>query len=490
MKRKLLTLTLITSLTASLLAGCGCARKVSVTQKSDTQTIEVGSDYSFDVNEFFDSKSKITDKDYTLDATNVDTTKLGEYEITVNFSGKEYKITVLVKDTVAPALTAKEDYFTFGDLSKVNWAECFTVEDKTSVTYTYVATKLGNAAVINDDTITKYLVNHEADEAVNDETDGYYKVTVTAEDEGKNTTSVDVYATVDTTAPVATFNGSAIGESVTYKDGQLFSDLIKISDAMSGEILFDEATWTLDGENATLSCADKAGNALNLSFVVKKQAASTGSSSSGNNSSSSGNSSSGSSSGSTSGSTGSTGTGLTDDITQSTGAIIDHVQDNGTVIYGGWVDLGNGYKWKAGGGREHFLKAYEEAQHLNTLSINQDDYWTVWVTTDCPSIICKHGKTIKECNESTQRIECDIRDAISQIADRYVKSLYGEDYKGYVNSVSGTLEDFINNSTGEVVFGCYGHDIAVICPDGVKRCLETDNSIINLTDGSVWKTPN
>ena len=82
-----------------------------VTLKDNNIVIEVGSDMKeFDINKYIDaSKSKM--EKLTIDTSNVDTSKVGEYEIIITYKKQELKLTVSVTDTTAPVISPVTEAF-------------------------------------------------------------------------------------------------------------------------------------------------------------------------------------------------------------------------------------------------------------------------------------------------------------------------------------------------------------------------------------------
>lgn len=77
------------------------------TQLSKSVTVELGKEDGIKVTDILDvSKDKA--KDVKVDTKKVNFYKEGKYDATLTYNKKEYKVTVKIKDTVAPEATAKE----------------------------------------------------------------------------------------------------------------------------------------------------------------------------------------------------------------------------------------------------------------------------------------------------------------------------------------------------------------------------------------------
>lgn len=92
----------IAAMTITTLTTCGGPK-----QLSKSVTVELGKEDGIKVTDILDvSKDKA--KDVKVDTKKVNFYKEGKYDATLTYDKKEYKITVKIKDTVAPEATAKE----------------------------------------------------------------------------------------------------------------------------------------------------------------------------------------------------------------------------------------------------------------------------------------------------------------------------------------------------------------------------------------------
>lgn len=92
----------IAAMTITTLTACGGPK-----QLSKSVTVELGKEDGIKVTDILDiSKDKA--KDVKVDTKKVNFYKEGKYDATLTYDKKEYKITVKIKDTVAPEATAKE----------------------------------------------------------------------------------------------------------------------------------------------------------------------------------------------------------------------------------------------------------------------------------------------------------------------------------------------------------------------------------------------
>ena len=93
----------IAAMTITTLTACGGPKQIS-----KSVTVELGKEDGIKVTDVLDiSKDKA--KDVKIDTKKVNFYKEGKYDATLTYDKKEYKVTVKVKDTVAPEATAKEN---------------------------------------------------------------------------------------------------------------------------------------------------------------------------------------------------------------------------------------------------------------------------------------------------------------------------------------------------------------------------------------------
>lgn len=93
----------IAAMTITTLTACGGPKQIS-----KSVTVELGKEDGIKVTDVLDvSKDKA--KDVKIDTKKVNFYKEGNYDATLTYDKKEYKVTVKVKDTVPPEVTAKTD---------------------------------------------------------------------------------------------------------------------------------------------------------------------------------------------------------------------------------------------------------------------------------------------------------------------------------------------------------------------------------------------
>ena len=92
----------IAAMTITTLTACGGPK-----QLSKSVTVELGKEDGIKVTDILDI-SKDEAKSAKIDAKKVNFNKEGKYEATITYDKKEYKVTVKIKDTVAPEATVKD----------------------------------------------------------------------------------------------------------------------------------------------------------------------------------------------------------------------------------------------------------------------------------------------------------------------------------------------------------------------------------------------
>lgn len=92
----------IAAMTITTLTACGGPK-----QLSKSVTVELGKEDGIKVTDILDI-SKDEAKSAKIDAKKINFNKEGKYEATITYDKKEYKVTVKIKDTVAPEATVKD----------------------------------------------------------------------------------------------------------------------------------------------------------------------------------------------------------------------------------------------------------------------------------------------------------------------------------------------------------------------------------------------
>lgn len=358
MKKKLVSAMLCGMTAAMMLTGCGNSDKIE--QTKDKMNIEAGDDFAFKVSDYFEHSNgdEIGDDEYKLDATEVNTDKVGEYTVKVTFGkgdeATEYKIKVDVQDTVAPEIKASGDAASTTGCVYVNdmsadMSAYVEATDKTELTYSTTAEKLGDLTEVTDESVAGYLEqvkakndgtaktdkddaeseseseseskseseektestesadkdnsktsdsesnkenNAQTAEELKELSEGFYLTTVTATDEGGNSAEVSFLVVCDKTAPVVSYNGQQLSDGSTIELENDVNDAsevgFEVKDNTRGTLGNEEYTKTLDksnGYNFKIDASDVAGNQTSINVTGNVKVKETASNNSGSSSS-------------------------------------------------------------------------------------------------------------------------------------------------------------------------------------------------------------
>lgn len=472
MKKKLLTTMLLTAMVASVFNGCG---KTEVKQTKESVTFEAGSEFAFDVSDYFayTNDKAIKKEDFTLDASSVDTSKVGEYEVTVTFGDKNdedaqvFTVKVTVEDTIAPEVafidTMGEYTYINSLTSDDNFASLITVDDKTETKVTASYEKLGDAEEVTDEVIEKYLaifngeeVEEEEveesteeteevestedtdEETVKTEGDGFYRMVLTATDEGKNETSVEFLAIFDGTMPVVIYDGKEVADGDVIASAD--ASKVAIFDEMSGEFTENDFEFNYDEENKTvaITVGDKAGNMLEMNLTVEESK---------NTTSASGSSNGGSASQSANANT----SNKPAIMIEQPGLDYGNSQQIGLAdpILAGFVTTSNGYTFYIEEAESFIRIAINGMEHIYTPYVDHNNTWVCIADSEAQA---------------------------NQILTNYVQSIYGSEF----------------TATGYQIGGYYcdktmAHHVNVYKNGEFVGYLETNNTVVY--GGNVIYTP-
>lgn len=254
MKKRLVIGMLTAIMSLSLV---GCAPK----QINDSVTVEAGEALSLNAEDFFSSADGIT-----FDTTDVDTSKIGEYEVTATYKNKEYSITVSVEDTTAPEFELVEDSIVTNDVDSLDAESLIaSVEDVSETT----------AELKFDEKPTE---------------DGDYTASVVVTDKYGNSSEKSIGVAVDTTAPVI----SGVKDETVSAEPTVDSLHYTAEDSRDGEVSVETSIEkTGDSEYTVTAVAkDEAGNeakeTATLTLAEKKTASNDSNSTAKNQSTSKG----------------------------------------------------------------------------------------------------------------------------------------------------------------------------------------------------------
>lgn len=225
----------------------GCAPK----QIKDSVTVEAGEELSLEAEDFFDSADGIT-----FDTTDVDTSKVGEYEVTATYKKESYTITVKVEDTTAPEFELAQDSVVTNDLESLE-AESFvkSIEDVS-------------------DTTAELKFDEEPKE------DGEYEASVVVTDEYGNSSKKSISVAVDTTAPtISGVENETVKQADATAEPTIDFSKYSAEDSRDG-VVECETSMEKTGDKeytVTVTATDEAGNVATETAVVKVEESTTNS---------------------------------------------------------------------------------------------------------------------------------------------------------------------------------------------------------------------
>ena len=253
MKKRLVIGMLTAIMSLSLV---GCAPK----QIKDSVTVEAGEELSLEAEDFFDSTDGIT-----FDTTDVDTSKVGEYEVTATYKNKDYSITVSVEDTTAPEFELVQDSIVTNDVGSLD----------------------AESLIASVEDVSKTTAELKFDEEPKE--DGDYTASVVVTDEYGNSSEKSISIAVDTTAPVI----SGVKDETVSAEPTVESLNYTAEDSRDGEVSV-ETSIEKTGDNeytVTAVAKDEAGNeakeTATLTLVEEKKTTSNESNSTAKNQSTS-----------------------------------------------------------------------------------------------------------------------------------------------------------------------------------------------------------
>lgn len=203
----------------------GCAPK----QIKDSVTIEAGKEYYFNTEDFFSSADGIR-----FNTVDVDTSRVGEYDVTATYKNKEYNITVKVEDTTAPEFELVQDSIVTNDIGSLD----------------------AESLIASVEDVSKTTAELKFDEEP--EEDGDYTASVVVTDEYGNSSEKSISVAVDTTAPVI----SGVKDETVSVEPTVDSLHYTAEDSRDGEVSV-ETSIEKTGDNeytVTAVAKDEAGN--------------------------------------------------------------------------------------------------------------------------------------------------------------------------------------------------------------------------------------
>ena len=297
--------------------------QVNITQKNDTDSCELGGEYTFNPAEFFTTEGIESDA-LTVDMSKVDTDKCGDYVITVTYEDiYEATVTVTVADTIAPEISlgtrmiyvnetgsdvllsgynvefsdlqncevAFSDYVKYGEydvLEELSDDEFVAIIFDEYSGYEFVYSDESDEILTDEeddaeDQVSEDQVTEDSEIEENESEDeeasleeGVYVVGIKVVDESGNYTESFAVLVYDCTPAVIT----GLRDQTKYQDDlsaipEYSVSSVSITDNLDGDIDIADANVTLETKNEanhtytlTVSYTDKAGNVAEKEVVI------------------------------------------------------------------------------------------------------------------------------------------------------------------------------------------------------------------------------
>lgn len=280
-------------------------------QIKESIDVELGTvkELSLNAKDFFNVDDEIAKK-IAFDDSEVDLTKVGEYEVIATYKGRDYTIKVIVKDTKAPSAQMALRYIFTNDATNVKNLDSLIkkVKDASDYTLNLVRFKKINELVeLNDhelknvtDKATTFAKAEDALAVGTEETPaepGIYRSILEIADESGNASYEEVIVILDTTAALITDVEDQVIEVAKDKlneQPEINKNLYKAVDNVDGLKTGDDLTYELSLRDEAkhewivkVSYTDRAGNESFGEFLItvkEKKASSNGGSGNKNNS--------------------------------------------------------------------------------------------------------------------------------------------------------------------------------------------------------------
>ena len=229
-----------------VLVGCGAPKQIN-----DSVTIEAGDELVLEASDFFESEDGIE-----FDDSAVDTSKVGEYEVTATYKNKEFNIKVDVVDTTAPEFELVQDSIVTNDVGSLDAESLIaSIEDVS-------------------DTTAELKFETEPEE------DGEYEASVVVTDEYGNSSEKSITVVLDTTAPtISGVENETVKQADVTVEPTIDFSKYSAEDSRDG-VVECETSMEKTGDKeytVTVTATDEAGNVATETAVVKVEASTTNS---------------------------------------------------------------------------------------------------------------------------------------------------------------------------------------------------------------------
>ena len=217
----------IAAMTIATLTACGGPK-----QLSKSVTVELGNEKGIKVTDILDI-SKDEAKSAKIDAKKVNFNKEGKYEATITYDKKEYKVTVKIKDTVAPEATVK-DSIVVQTGNPVRVTDCISeIKEASGVADAKFKTKPDTAAqVVSTEASTEATASDDSG-AVNTEKSSVdaEKSPVSSDDSSTESTKKDASSAVYAVGDVSLSSN----DEITYVEAGDYDNSIVVTDNAGNE---------------------------------------------------------------------------------------------------------------------------------------------------------------------------------------------------------------------------------------------------------------
>lgn len=206
----------IAAMTIATLTACGGPK-----QLSKSVTVELGNEKGIKVTDILDI-SKDEAKSAKIDAKKVNFNKEGKYEATITYDKKEYKVTVKIKDTVAPEATVK-DSIVVQTGNPVRVTDCISeIKEASGVADAKFKTKPDTVAQATTETSTETTASDDSSTE---------KSPVSSDDSSTESTKKDASSAVYAVGDVSLSSN----DEITYVEAGDYDNSIVVTDNAGNE---------------------------------------------------------------------------------------------------------------------------------------------------------------------------------------------------------------------------------------------------------------
>ena len=206
----------IAAMTIATLTACGGPK-----QLSKFVTVELGNEKGIKVTDILDI-SKDEAKSAKIDAKKVNFNKEGKYEATITYDKKEYKVTVKIKDTVAPEATVKDSIIVQTG-NPVRVTDCISeIKEASGVADAKFKTKPDTVAQATTETSTETTASDDSSTE---------KSPVSSDDSSTESTKKDASSAVYAVGDVSLSSN----DEITYVEAGDYDNSIVVTDNVGNE---------------------------------------------------------------------------------------------------------------------------------------------------------------------------------------------------------------------------------------------------------------